>query len=436
MTNFLEALFKLSENKTTIRKEMMAGVATFMTMAYVLATIPNIMNGTGFSRESILTSMILLIIITTVSMAIYTNRPFALAPGLGSVSIVAGMIVNENIPNEIAGGVIVLSGILFMIVSFLGMREAVIKVIPKSLKFAVSAGVGLFIALIGAKGAGLIIANAARKSLQFGDLSSPKVLMCLIGFILIIIFKLRKIPGDMILAILITTLIGIPLGITKVPTSFLAQPHGVFENFLKIDIVSALNFSYIPFLIALFIPDFFSTFGTVLGVGAKAGYLDENGDLPGIDKCFKIDAMATTLGGLFVIPCMTTYLESSVGVEEGGRTGLTVISTSICFFLALFFAPIALMIPGAATAPALIYIGISMLNGMKNIDYSDPTESFPSFVCVTFTIFANNIANGICLALPLYALMKVISGKHKELSKTMYIVVGVCFIYFYSLITK
>ena len=202
---------------------------------------------------------------------------------------------------------------------------------------------------------------------------------------------------------------------------------------MRVCVERKINFAYIPFLIALFIPDFFSTFGTVLGVGAKAGYIDENGDLPGIDKCFKVDAVSTFIGGLFGIPCMTTYLESSVGVEEGGRTGLTVISTSFFFLLALFFAPIALMIPSAATAPALIYIGITMLSSMKNIEYDNLTESLPAFICIGFTIFANNIANGICIAIPLYAIMKLVSGKHKELSKTMYVVVIICCLYFYSM---
>jgi len=192
--------------------------------------------------------------------------------------------------------------------------------------------------------------------------------------------------------------------------------------------------AYIPFLIALFIPDFFSTFGTVLGVGAKAGYLDEKGNLPGIEKCFQVDAVSTSVGALFGIPSMTTYLESSAGVEAGGKTGLTVIFTGICFLLMLFFSPIVLMIPTAATAPVLIYIGIHMLGAMKNIDYSDITEYMPAFLCIGFTIFANNIANGICIAIPVYVLMKLISGKVKEIQPVMYIVTAICILYFITLI--
>ncbi len=434
MNRFLEKQFKLQEFGTSVRKELLAGAATFMTMAYTLATIPNIMGGAGFDKMAILTSMVVLIIISTIAMALYTNRPFALAPGLGSVAIVSGMVANEGIAPDVAAGVIVLSGLLFIIVTFFGLREAVVLAIPKSLKFAVSAGVGLFIALLGAKSAGLIVANPDKNTLAFGDLSSPEVILCAIGFLLIIVFKLRKIPGDMIVAILAATAIGIPMGVTEIPETFIMAPSGFTDNFLEIDILGALNFAYIPFLVALFIPDFFSTFGTVLGVGAKAGYLDEKGDLPGIDKCFKVDSIATTVGGLFAIPCMTTYLESSVGVEEGGRTGLTVISTAFLFLLSLACAPIALMIPGAATAPALIFIGMSMLTGLKNLDYNDITEYVPAFTCITFTIFANNVANGICLAIPLYIIMKITAGKIKELPKTIYIVGIVCIGYFINLI--
>lgn len=303
-----------------------------------------------------------------------------------------------------------------------------------SLKHAVSAGIGLFIALLGAKSCGLIIANESKKSLAFGDLASPEVIVTVIGFIILLVMKVRNIAGGMILTILITTIVGIPFGVTKLPESILSMPANIGSQFLNIDIAGALNFAYIPFLIALFVPDFFSTFGTVLGVGAKAGYLDKDGNLPGIDRCFKVDAIATSFGALFGMPSMTTYLESSAGVEAGGKTGLTVVATSACFALALFFAPVALMIPSAATAPVLIYIGIGMLSAMKNIKYEEITESIPAFVCVTFTIFANNIANGICAAIPTYFIMKIASGKIREISKVMYILVIVCLLYFYTIV--
>lgn len=434
MSTWLEKQFHLKEYQTSARTEIIAGLTTFIAMAYVLATVPNMLGNAGLDKGAVLTLMILLIIGTSLAMAFVTNRPFALAPGLGSVSIVAGMMANDGVSPEHAAGVIFWSGIIFCVISFLGMRETVVKVIPKSLKAAVTAGVGLFIALLGAKQCGLVVANEAKSALGFGDLTSPTVILALIGFVLIMIAKVRKIPGGMILAILITTLIGIPMGITTVPESIISLPLSPAPQLFRIDFLGSLKFAYIPFLIALFIPDFFSTFGTVLGVGGMAGYLDENGDLPGIDKCFRVDAVATVAGGLFGIPSMTTYFESSAGVEAGGRTGLTVVGTCIGFVLALFLAPLALMIPSAATAPALISIGVGMLNSMRQVNYSDYTEAFPAFLCIAFTLFGNNIANGICVAIPVYLLLKLISGKVKEINAVLIIVTAVCGLYFYTLV--
>lgn len=433
-SGFLDRQFHLSEHKTTVRTEFLAGITTFVTMAYVLGTVPNIMASAGLDRGVMLTSMILLIIVTTVAMAMVTNRPFALAPGLGSVAIVSGMIANNGISPEITAGVIFWSGVIFIVVSYVGLRDAVVKAIPASLKHAVSAGVGLFIALLGCKNAGLIIAIEGRNNLAFGDLKSAAVLLTLIGFLLILVAKQMRVPGYMIFSILITTIIGIPLGLTKIPQTFFIAPSSPFDQFMKIDFLGALNFAYLPFLIAMFVPDFFSTFGTALGVGAKAGFLDKDGNLPGIDKVFKVDAIATSVGALFCMPCMTTYLESSSGVEAGGKTGLTPIATSICFGFTLLLTPFALMIPSAATAPALIIIGIGMLSSMRSINYDDFTECFPAFVCIAFTIFANNIANGICVALPVYVILKLSSGKIREVPKMMYLLIAICLLYFYSII--
>ena len=434
MKQWLERQFKLSEFHSNVRTELLAGLTTFVTMAYVLATVPNMMESAGLDKHVMFTVLILLVILTTCAMAFYTNRPFALAPGLGSVGIVTAMIANDGIAPDVAAGVIFWSGVLFIVISFLGLREAVVRVIPVSLKHAVSAGIGLFIALLGAKSCGLIVANEAKKSLGFGDLTAPTVIVAVIGFVILLILKTRSVPGDMILAIALTTLVGIPFGVTKMPESLFTMPANIGGQFLHVDFLGALNFAYIPFLIALFVPDFFSTFGTVLGVGAKAGYLDEDGNLPGIDKCFKVDAVATSFGALFGMPSMTPYLESSAGVEAGGKTGLTVVFTSIFFGLALILAPIALMIPSAATAPVLMYIGINMLGAMRNIKFNDLTEAFPAYVCIVFTIFGNNIANGICAALPTYVIMKISAGKIKEIRPVMWILVAVCLLYFYSIL--
>ena len=432
--NWMEKRFHLSDYKTSIRTEILAGVTTFVTMAYVLGTVPNMLGGAGLDRGVILTSMILLIILTTIAMALVTNRPFALAPGLGSVGIVAGMMSNDGIPASVTAGVIFWSGIIFVLISYVGLRDAVVRAIPPSLKHAVSAGIGLFIALLGCKNAKLIVAVEGKNNLGWGELASPTVVLALIGFLLILVFKTLRVPGYMIIAILVTTLVGIPMGVTKLPETLLTMPSNPFGNFMNIDLLGALSFAYIPFLIALFVPDFFSTFGTAIGVGGKAGYLDKDGNLPGIDRVFKVDAVSTVVGSAFCMPCMTTYLESSAGVEAGGKTGLTAVSTAACFAFTLLLTPIALMIPSAATAPALIIIGVGMLSSLKNINFADYTESFPAFLCVAFTVFANNIANGICVALPVYLILKLASGRVREVPKVMYVLIAVCLLYFYTIL--
>lgn len=434
----LAGFFRFAENRTTLKTEIVAGITTFVTMAYVLAVVPKILSSTGIPLPEIIVLVCVATMLATLVMGLYTNRPFALAPGLGSVAIAASMVTTAGFTTGTMAGTIFISGLLFMIVTFFGLRDAVVRAIPASLKYAVSASVGLFIAFIGARSGHLI--HAGKKALEWGDLASPNALLCLIGFMLIIIMRQKKVPGGIILSILATTLIGIPLGVTHVPEHLFSLPFNLIDaganRLADFDLASCLNIAIVPFVIALFIPDFFSTFGTLLGVGGKAGYLDKNGNLPGMDKCFNVDSTATAVGGLFAVPCVTTYLESSAGVESGGRTGLTAVVVAVCFFLALFATPIAIMIPAAATAPALIYIGVDMLGGVRRLDFTSFEEYFPAFVCITFTILASNIANGICVAIPTYLVIKLASGKVREIDPLLYIVSLVCVGYFAALILK
>lgn len=431
---FLERQFQLKKHGTDVKTEILAGVTTFATMAYVLAAVPSMMSSAGFDKASVLAMVIILCAITSVAMGLVTNRPFVLGPGLGSVGVYAiTMIGIEKISPAVASGVIFWEGIIFVLISFIGLRDLIVTIIPQSIKISISAGIGLFISLLGFKNAGIIVANAKKNVLMFGDLTSPAAVLAVIGLIILLIFEIRKIKGGVILAIIITTIIGIPMGITKVPETFFSMPGSPTNMVLNIDVMGALNPKYIPFLFALFIPDFFSTFGTVIGVGAKAGLLDENGNLPEIEKCFYVDSLSTVLGSLFCIPCMTTYLESASGVEAGGKTGLTAISTSIVFLLMFLITPLALMIPSAATAPALILIGVKMLGGMRNVNYDDQTESIPAFLSVALTIFTFNVANGISAAIIVYVLLKVASGKRKQIPVAMYPFALLLCYYFYTL---
>ena len=428
----LESRFKLKENKTNIQTEVLAGVTTFATMSYVLATIPNMLEQAGLVRGAILTALICAVVIGSVAMALYTNRPFCLAPGMSSVAILSS-VGSMNMTVEVAYGLIFIEGVIFVIISFAGLRQIIATAIPASIKISLSGGIGLYIALIGLKSGGIIMASD-KNTLIFGDLGTAKALMFGIGFLLVLIFEARKIRGSMILSILIVTIIGVPLGVTTLPTSLLNLPSGIGDVSFRIDILGALRPEYLPWLLTFFVPDFFGTMGIILGVANQAGWLDKNGDMPGIEKCFKVDSLSTVAGSFFCMPVMTTYLESASGVEDGGRTGLTAIVTSILFALMLLFTPLAMMVPGVATGPVLTIIGFQMLGSMRGIDYDDKTEYLPAFVAVAMTVLTYNIANGMALAIITYLVLKLSAGRAKEIPTPMY-VVGLCMaFYLYTLI--
>ena len=428
----LERRFHLRANGTDVRTEVLAGVTTFATMSYVLATIPNMLEQGGLVRGSVLTMLIIAIVVCSVAMALYTNRPFCLAPGMSSVAILSS-VGSLGMTPEIAFGLIFIEGIIFVIISFAGLRQIIATAIPASIKISLSGGIGLWIALIGLKSGGIIVASD-KNTLVFGDLSTAKALMFAIGFLLCLIFEARHVKGSMILSIIIVTIIGIPLGVTQLPSTLFNAPSSVAPVCFKIDILGALRPEYLPWLLTFFVPDFFGTMGIILGVANQAGWLDKNGDMPGIEKCFKVDSLSTVAGSFFCMPVMTTYLESSSGVEDGGRTGLTAITTSGLFALMLLFTPLALMVPGVATGPVLTIIGFQMLSSMRSINYDDKTECLPAFIAVAMVLLTNNIANGMALAIVSYLVMKLAAGKFKEIPKPMYVIGVAMLLYLATLI--
>ena len=427
--------FDFKENKTNVKTEIIAGLTTFATMAYMVAVVPGMLSKGGLPFDSAFTVTILMTIITTIAMALYTNRPFVLGPGLGSVAIFSFTLLGNDVPLSIAAGIVFISGVIFMLVSFLGVRNFVVQIIPHSVKVSVGVGIGLFIALLGFKQAGIVVANARKNVLVFGDLATMEVMVAIAGFFLVLFFTSRNIRGGIILSVLITTLISIPLGITSIPEEFFRMPGSIEGMAFELDIIGALSPVYLPFLLAFFIPDFFSTLGALLGLGAQAGYIDKNGNLPGIKKNFHVDSTATTFGALFSCPVLTTYLESAAGVQSGGRTGLTALVTAACFALTLFLAPLAGMIPTVATAPVLMYIGIVMMSSMKNINYEDITEYIPAFVCVVVSVFSFNAGNGIAAAILVYAFLKLSTGRFKEDHWAVY-AIAVSMIYYFYIISS
>lgn len=434
LQSYSEHRFHLRELHTDIGTEVIAGLTIFATMGYVLAVVPRMMAEAGQPQGAVLTALVLMIFLTTVAMGLYTNRPFVLAPGMGSVAIFSITLVQlQHVSIGIASAIVFLSGILFILVTLLGVREAIVLVIPRGIKISISAGVGMFLAVIGMRNAKLLAANSQKVALSFGDLTQPAVVLAAMTFVILLVLETRKVRGAALISIVAGTVLGIPLGLTHLPQSIFSVPDGIGPVFMQFDLFGALDVKYLPYLFVFFLPDFFSSFGTAIGIGGKAGFLDENGDLPHIDKVFQIDSIAATIGSFFTIPVLITYLESGAGVEAGGRTGLTGITTACAFLLILAVTPIALMIPAAATAPILIYVGVSMMSGMRNLDYNDICEYFPAFLCIAFTAFTFNIANGISAAFIAYVIMKVAAGRMMELNKGHYLLALLLAYYFYAM---
>ena len=434
LQSYSEHRFHLRELHTDIGTEVIAGLTIFATMGYVLAVVPRMMAEAGLPQGAVLTALVLMIFLTTVAMGLYTNRPFVLAPGMGSVAIFSITLVQlQHVSIGIASAIVFLSGVLFILVTLLGVREAIILVIPRGIKISISAGVGMFLAVIGMRNAKLLAANSQKVALSFGELTQPAVVLAVMTFVILLVLETRKVRGAALISIVAGTVLGIPLGLTHLPQSIFSVPDGIGPVFMQFDLFGALDVKYLPYLFVFFLPDFFSSFGTAIGIGGKAGFLDENGDLPHIDKVFQIDSIAATIGSFFTIPVLITYLESGAGVEAGGRTGLTGIITACAFLLILAVTPIALMIPAAATAPILIYVGVSMMSGMRNLDYNDICDYFPAFLCIAFTAFTFNIANGISVAFIAYVIMKVAAGRMMELNKGHYLLALLLAYYFYAM---
>lgn len=419
----------ISERKSNVKVELGAGLATFMTMSYILIVHPSIMKAAGMPQDQVFTVTALTSCIFTLLMGLYAKLPFALAPAMGSNAFLAFTLVGSgNITWQQGLAMNIISGIIFLIMSIFGFREVIVRFLPKSLKLGIGATVGIFLIELGFKNGSLM--KVANNSISIGDITNPAAITALFGIAVTAVLSARKIKCDMLLGIVSATLIGIPLGVTKLPEKIISLPSGISDIAFKLDFSNILTIEVLPILFVFFVGDFFSTLGTLLGVSEKAGLLDENGDLPDIQKPFVVDALGTVVGAALGTTTITTFVESAAGVGAGGRTGLTSISTGILFFLSLFFSPLALMVPGAVTAPALIIMGVLMLGGMRNIEYDNFTESFPVFFMVVATAFTNSISNGVGAGIISYVVIKAGAGKAKEVSIGLYVLALIMVLYF------
>lgn len=420
-TGFLERTFKLNEHKTDVKTEIVAGITTFMTMAYILAVNPGMLSAAGMNADGVFAATAISAAIATLIMAFYANYPFVLAPGMGLNAFFAFTVCGiMGYSWQFALTAVFLEGIIFIIMSFFNIREAIVNAIPMNLKNAVSAGIGLFIAFIGFQGAGIIVADEATL-VKLGDLTASTAIVAILGIIITGILLHKKVKGAILIGILASTVIGIPFGVTNLPDTFFSLPPSLAPVAFKLNFSEIFSLDMVIVLFTFLFVDLFDTIGTLVGVSSKANMLDEKGNLPKVKQALLADAIGTTVGALLGTSTVTTYVESASGVSEGGRTGLTAFTAAILFILALFIAPIFGMIPGAATAPALILVGLAMMSSVLNVDFDDYTEAIPAFLAIIMMPIAYSIAEGIVFGMVSYVVLKLLAGKGKEVSPVMYV---------------
>ena len=424
----LNRFFQLKENNTSVKTELVAGFTTFMTMAYILAVNPDILSATGMDKNALFTATALSAFAATLVMALVARLPFALAPGMGLNAFFAFTVVlGMGYSWQFALTAVFLEGILFLLLTAFNIRELIINAIPLSLKHAVSSGIGLFIAFIGLQNAGLIVNNDATL-VGLGDMSSPAVLVAVGGIILTAVLLILKVKGALLIGIFAATVAGIPFGITNVPEGNLIDaPPSLAPIFGKMDFSNVFSMDMLIILFTFLFVDMFDTVGTLVGVSDKAGMLDKDGKVPRAKQALFADSVGTTLGAVFGTSTVTTYVESASGVAEGGKTGLTALTTAVLFLLALFFAPLFIMVPPAATAAALVLVGFFMMSPVLKIDFNNFSEAIPAFITIIIMPLTYSIAEGIVFGMLSYVLLKILTGKFRDVSVVM-IVLAILFI--------
>ena len=429
----LKKLFGFDSTKTTIRTEIVAGITTFLTMSYILAVNPAMFGELdGMPVGSVFTSTALAAIVGCLAMAFVGKLPFGLAPGMGlNAFFVYSVCMGMGYSWQFALTAVLIEGLIFIVLTLTNLREAIVNAIPMSLRNAIGAGIGLFIAFIGLKSAGVVVADGATL-VALGDVTSGSALLAFIGLVITGFMYSRNVPGAILLGIIITMVIGIPLGVTEFK-GIVSAPESIAPIFCQFEFDKIFSVDMLIVVFTFFFIDMFDTVGTLVGVCTKAKMMDENGNIYRVKQAFMADSIATTAGALLGTSTTTTYVESAAGVAQGGRSGLTALVVGGCFVIAMFFSPLFLSIPSAATAPALVIVGLLMVEQIKNVDFDDFSESIPAFVCMLMMPLTYSISNGILIGMITYVLMNMICGKFKKLSPAMYIL-AVLFILKYILI--
>lgn len=413
----LERFFQLKQNQTNARTEVIAGLTTFMTMAYILAVNPTILSATGMDKGAVFTATALSSVIAILVMAFWARLPFALAPGMGLNAFFAFTVVlGMGYSWQFALTAVFIEGIIFLLLTLFNVREAIVNAIPLNLKHAVSTGIGLFIAFIGLSNAGIIVSSEATL-VELGNIGSSTAVVALLGLIAIAVLLVFRIKGALLIGVLLATMIGIPLDITNLPqTGWVGVPPSLKPLFFKFEFHNLFTIDMLVVLFTFLFVDMFDTIGTLVGVTSKADMLDEKGRVPRVKQALFADAIGTTVGAMLGTSTVTTYVESASGVAEGGRTGMTSLVVGVMFLLSLLFAPVFTMIPSAATAPALIIVGLFMMSPIRKIDLDDYSEAIPAFLTIIMMPLTYSIAEGIAFGIISYVLIKVSTAKWKEVS--------------------
>lgn len=414
----LERLFKLQTHGTTVRKELVAGITTFLTMAYIIVVNPGILSTTGMDFGAVFVATCLAAAIGTLIMGLWANYPIALAPGMGLNAFFSFTVVGSmGYSWQVALGAVFLSGLIFFLLSIFKIREWIINSIPLSLRFGISAGIGFFLALIALKNAGIVVDNPATL-VGMGDLQTPESLLFFGGFVLICALSFRRITGAVMIGIIAVTVIAMMLGMVDYK-GLVSMPPSIAPTFLQLDIAGALNVGMVSIVFAFLFVDLFDTSGTLIGAAQRGGLLDKDGKLPRLGRALMSDSVATMSGAALGTSTTTSYIESTAGIAAGGRTGLTAVVVAALFLACLLLSPIASIIPAYATAPALLYVAVLMTSGLKLIDWEDITEAAPAVVTALMMPLTFSIANGIAMGFITYAVVKALSGRWSDLNPSV-----------------
>ncbi len=429
--SFIDRFFQISARQSTVGREVIAGLTTFVTLAYIVIVNPAILSAAGIPKGPSTTATILSAVFGTLVMGLYARRPFAVAPYMGENAFIAFTVVKVMGHTwQTALGAVFIGGILFVILTLSGTRGWLANAIPSSLKYAFGAGIGLFLTLIGLVDTGIVTLGIPGAPVKVGILTQPSVGLAIAGFLVIALLLNKKIPGGMLLGILGTAAAGWLLGISPAPKEIFSTPAPLTEIWFKIDLKGALTWGFFSVILTIFIMDFVDTMAALIGLGARANLLDENGNLPDIDKPLLADALATVVGALLGTTTTGTYIESAAGIEAGGRTGLTAVVTAAALLLCLFFAPVLTAIPAYAYGPALIIVGGMMLSLIAKIDFGDYSEWIPAFITISLMSFTYNLGIGITAGFIVYPIMKIGSGHARQIDPGMWLLAGVSLLFY------